>query len=40
MDLGDCRKIHDLALKADYEQAAAKKDYFLWHWCELASSRF
>ncbi|KAL3214558.1 hypothetical protein MRX96_034833 [Rhipicephalus microplus] len=28
MDLGDCPKIHDLALRADYENASAKKDYF------------
>lgn len=28
MDLGECPKIHDLALRADYEKAQAKKDYF------------
>lgn len=28
MDLGDCPKIHDLALRADYEAAAKKKDYY------------
>ncbi|XP_077490022.1 putative RNA-binding protein Luc7-like 1 isoform X3 [Amblyomma americanum] len=28
MDLGDCPKIHDLALRADYENASKKKDYF------------
>lgn len=28
MDLGDCPKVHDLALRADYEQASAQKDYF------------
>lgn len=28
MDLGDCPKIHDLALRADYESASKKKDYF------------
>ena len=27
MDLGDCPKIHELALRADYEQAANNKDY-------------
>ncbi|CAD5117937.1 DgyrCDS6681 [Dimorphilus gyrociliatus] len=27
-DLGDCRKIHDLGLRADYEQAAKRKDHF------------
>ncbi|EEB16403.1 conserved hypothetical protein [Pediculus humanus corporis] len=27
MDLGDCQKIHDLALRADYEQAAKTRDY-------------
>ena len=27
-DIGECRKIHDLALKADYEMAQKKKDYF------------
>ena len=28
MDLGECPKIHDLALRADYEQASRKKDYY------------
>lgn len=28
MDLGECPKIHDLALRADYEKASASKDYF------------
>merc|ERR1739848_645722 len=28
MDLGECPKIHDLALRADYQQAAKNKDYF------------
>merc|ERR1719350_2206466 len=28
MDLGECPKIHDLALRADYEAAAKDKDYF------------
>lgn len=28
MDLGECPKVHDLALRADYEQATATKDYF------------
>lgn len=28
MDLGECPKVHDLALRADYEQASATKDYF------------
>ena len=28
MDLGECSRIHDLALRADYEQAAKNKDYF------------
>ncbi|XP_078494752.1 putative RNA-binding protein Luc7-like 2 [Ciona intestinalis] len=27
-DIGDCRKVHDLALKADYEMASISKDYF------------
>jgi len=27
-DIGECRKIHDLALKADYEMASKSKDYF------------
>ena len=28
MDLGECPKIHNLALRADYEKASADKDYF------------
>lgn len=28
MDLGECPKLHDLALRADYENAAKKKDYY------------
>ncbi|XP_047105702.1 putative RNA-binding protein Luc7-like 2 isoform X2 [Schistocerca piceifrons] len=28
MDLGECPKIHDLALRADYEKASKTKDYF------------
>lgn len=28
MDLGECPKVHDLALKADYEMACANKDYY------------
>ncbi|XP_070493515.1 putative RNA-binding protein Luc7-like 2 isoform X1 [Chironomus tepperi] len=28
MDLGECLKVHDLALRADYEKAQQKKDYF------------
>ncbi|KAK7112725.1 putative RNA-binding protein Luc7-like 1 isoform X2 [Littorina saxatilis] len=28
MDLGDCPNVHDLALRADYERAAANKDYY------------
>ncbi|XP_023015635.2 putative RNA-binding protein Alsin2 isoform X1 [Leptinotarsa decemlineata] len=28
MDLGDCPKIHDLALRADFEKAQQTKDYF------------
>ena len=27
MDLGECPKIHELALRADYEQAAKERDY-------------
>merc|ERR1712173_559919 len=27
-DLGECPKVHDLALRADYEAAAKDKDYF------------
>lgn len=28
MDLGECPKVHDLALRADYEKAAKTKDYY------------
>jgi len=28
MDLGECPKVHDLALRADFEAAARHKDYF------------
>jgi RNA-binding protein Luc7-like 2 len=28
MDLGECPRIHDLALRADFEKAQATKDYF------------
>lgn len=28
MDLGECPKIHELALRADYQQASKGKDYF------------
>lgn len=28
MDLGECPKYHDLALKADYQMAAKDKDYY------------
>jgi len=28
MDLGECPKLHDLALRADYEKASLEKDYF------------
>ncbi|KAF5282483.1 hypothetical protein FQR65_LT14292 [Abscondita terminalis] len=28
MDLGECPKIHDLALRADFEKAQSHKDYF------------
>lgn len=28
MDLGECPKVHDLALRADYEQATKTKDYY------------
>lgn len=27
MDLGECKKIHDLALRADYEKASQSRDY-------------
>ena len=28
MDLGECPKVHDLALRADFEAASDNKDYF------------
>ncbi|KFB47698.1 splicing factor pTSR1, putative [Anopheles sinensis] len=28
MDLGECPKVHDLALRADYENASKNKDYY------------
>lgn len=28
MDLGECPKIHELALRADYDRASKKRDYF------------
>ena len=28
MDLGECPKYHDVALRADFENASKKKDYF------------
>jgi hypothetical protein len=28
MDLGECPKIHDLALRADFEKASHSKDYY------------
>lgn len=28
MDLGECPKMHDLALRADFELASKTKDYF------------
>ncbi|XP_017302185.1 putative RNA-binding protein Luc7-like 1 [Diaphorina citri] len=28
MDLGECPKIHDLALRADYEKASKNRDYY------------
>lgn len=28
MDLGECPKIHDLALRADYDLASKKQDYY------------
>lgn len=28
MDLGECPKIHDLALRADFEKASHAKDYY------------
>ena len=27
MDMGECRRLHDLALRADYEIAVQTKDY-------------
>lgn len=36
MDLGECPKIHDLALRADFEKAQQTKDYFY----DLDVSRF
>lgn len=28
MDIGDCPKIHDLALRADFEAASKARDYY------------
>lgn len=28
MDLGECLKVHDLALRADYEIASKHQEYF------------
>lgn len=28
MDLGECPKVHDYGLRADYENAAKEKDYY------------
>ena len=28
MDMGECSRVHDLALRADYEAAQTKKDHF------------
>jgi len=28
MDLGECVKVHDLALRADYEIASKQQEYF------------
>ena len=28
MDLGECSRTHDLALRADYQLASKDKDYF------------
>lgn len=28
MDLGECPKVHDLALRADFENASKHKDYY------------
>jgi hypothetical protein len=45
MDLGECPKIHDLALRADYEKASHSKDYYYdidvsSHCCIILSSAF
>ncbi len=28
MDLGECNKTHELALRADYQKAAKNKEYY------------
>ncbi len=28
MDMGECQKIHDVALRADFERSQKEKDYF------------
>lgn len=28
MDLGECPKVHDLALRADFDAASKSKDYY------------
>lgn len=28
MDIGECRKMHEYALRADYERAQKNKDHF------------
>ena len=28
MDLGECPKLHDVALRADYDAAAKQRDYY------------
>lgn len=28
MDLGECSKVHELALRADYQKAAKNKEYY------------
>lgn len=28
MDLGECPKVHDFGLRADYENASKEKDYY------------
>ena len=28
MDLGECSKVHDVALRSDFEREQAKKDHF------------